>query len=208
MAQRDRRPPGQVTYAIGDRLYINLTDGCSLKCDFCLKNNSHGPFVEDVDLRLSRQPSATDIRKALTDLGPYREVVFCGFGEPSLRLPTLLELAEFVQRKGKPVRLDTDGLANRVYRRDVTPQFAGRLDSVSVSLNAQDRETYNRLCKPPWPDAFDYVCDFIRKAKEYVPEVLVTAVDGVDGVDIEACRSLAENNLGVDFRARVRDRVG
>lgn len=208
MAQSTKRPPGRVTYPIGDRLYVNLTDGCSLKCQFCFKNAGPGPVVEDMDLALNRQPSATDIRKALREeLDDYAEVVFCGFGEPTLRFPTLLELAEFIHRHGKRVRLVTDGLANRVYRRDVTPQLAGRIDSVSVSLNAADAETYNRLCQPPWPDAFDYVCDFLRKVRAHVPEVTATAVEGLEGVDIEACRRLAEDELGVAFRPREKDTV-
>jgi TatD DNase family protein len=200
--------PGRVTYAIGERLYVNLTDGCSLKCSFCFKNAGPGPYVEDMDLSLGRQPSATDIRKALREeMAGYEEVVFCGFGEPTLRFPTLLELAEFVHRNGKRVRLVTDGLANRVYRRDVTPQLAGRVDSISVSLNAQDAETYNALCRPPWPDAFDHVCDFLRKVRSHVPDVTATAVAGLEGVDIEACRRLAEDELGVTFRPRDKDVV-
>ncbi len=90
----------------------------------------------------------------------------------------------------------------------MTPQLKGRVDSVSVSLNAQDRETYNRLCTPPWPDAFDHVLDFIRRAREHVDQVTVTAVDGLEGVDVEACRALAEDELGAEFRPRVRDRIG
>ncbi|MFB6261102.1 MAG: radical SAM protein, partial [Thiohalorhabdaceae bacterium] len=123
----------------------------------------------------------------------------------TLRFPTLLELAEFVQRQGKPVRLVTDGLANRLLRRDVTPQLAGRIDRLSVSLNAADAETYNRVCRPPWPDAFDSVCDFLRQARKHVPEVTATAVEGAEGVDIEACRRLAEDELGVAFRPRPKD---
>ncbi|KPV40560.1 hypothetical protein AN478_05075 [Thiohalorhabdus denitrificans] len=205
---RQKGPPGRVVYPIGNRLYVNLTNGCSLKCSFCFKNTGQGPQVDDYDLTLERQPSPTDIRKGLADLEGYEEVVFCGFGEPTLRLPTMLEIAEFIQRKGKPVRLNTDGLANRVFRRDVTPQLAGRVDRVSVSLNAQDAETYNRLCRPPWPDAFDYLQDFIRKAREHVEQVTATAVEGLEGVDIEACRRLAEEELGVEFRPRQLDRVG
>lgn len=208
MSQSTKRPPGRVTYPIGERLYINLTDGCSLKCRFCFKNAGPGPYVANMDLSLNRQPSATDTRKALREeLDAFDEAVFCGFGEPTLRFPTLLELAEFIQRQGKSVRLVTDGLANRVYRRDVTPQLAGRIDRISVSLNAADAETYNRLCNPPWPDAFDYVCDFLRRVREHVPEVTATAVEGAEGVDIEAVRRLAEDELGVAFRARPKDTI-
>jgi len=206
VAKTAKPPPGRLTYTIGDRLYVNLTDGCSLKCQFCFKNAGPGPIIEDNDLALAHQPSATDIRKALREaMDGFDEVVFCGFGEPTLRFPTLLELAEFIKRHGKRVRLVTDGLANRVYRRDITPQLAGRIDSVSVSLNAADAATYHALCNPPWPDAFEYVCDFLRKVRDHVPEVTATAVAGLDGVDIAACRRLAEDELGVAFRPRSRD---
>ena len=205
MAGKKKDPPGRLTYTFGDRVYINLTDGCSLKCYFCLKNNGEGPHAEDYDLHLERQPSAKEIRDALPELADYREVVFCGFGEPTLRLPTLLELAEYFQRQKMPVRLNTDGLANRIYRRDITPQFAGRVDRISVSLNAPDAETYQRICHPPWPDAFDYLLDFIRNARTHVSEVTATAIEGLEGVDIEAVRALAEDELGVPFRPRQRD---
>ncbi|HKJ70550.1 MAG TPA: TatD family nuclease-associated radical SAM protein [Gammaproteobacteria bacterium] len=208
MAQSAKPPPGRLVYPLGKRLYVNLTNGCSLKCEFCFKNAGPGPYVADMDLSLERQPSATDIRKALREeIDGFDEVVFSGFGEPTLRLPTLLELAEFIKRHGKRVRLVTDGLANRVYRRDITPQLAGRVDHVSVSLNAADAETYNRICRPPWPDAFDHVVDFLRKVREHVPEVTATAVAGIEGVDIEACRRLAEDELGVAFRPRDKDVV-
>ena len=208
MAQPTKHPPGRLTYSDGARLYINLTDGCSLKCRYCFKNAGPGPVIEGTDLTLARQPSATDIRKALREeLDGFEEAVFAGFGEPTLRFPTLLELAEFIHRQGKAVRLVTDGLANRVYRRDVTPQLAGRIDRISVSLNAADAATYNRLCQPPWPDAFDHVCDFLRRVRGHVPEVTATAVEGVEGVDIEACRRLAEEELGVAFRPRPMDTI-
>jgi TatD DNase family protein len=190
-----------------DKVYINLTDACSLKCRFCFKNNGEGPYAGDYDLHLERQPSAKEVRDALPDLADYGEVVFCGFGEPTLRLPTLLELADYLKRQGMPVRLNTDGLANRIYRRDITPQFEGRIDRLSVSLNAQDAETYRRLCNPPWPDAYDYLLDFIRNAREHVEEVTATAIDGLEGVDIAAVRKLAEEELGVRFRPRERDHI-
>ena len=200
MAEQATEP--QITYTFGESLYVNLTDGCSLKCGFCCKRNPVGPRIADYDLTLGKQPSAKEVRRALGDLAGYSEVVFCGFGEPTLRLATLLEIAEHVKRKGLPVRVNTDGLANRVFRRDITPQFAGRVDSLSVSLNAADAETYHRICQPPWPDAFDYLLDFLRKAPEHVPEVTATAVSDVPGVDVEACRRLAEADLNLPFRAR------
>ncbi|MEF8792059.1 radical SAM protein [Thiohalorhabdus sp.] len=203
MSRSATRPAGRLTYSAGERLNVNLTDGCSLSCRYCFKNAGAGPVIEGTDLTLERQPSATAIRKALRkELHGYQEVVLAGSGEP-----TLLELAEFIHRQGKGVWLVTDRLANLVYRRDVTPQLAGRIDRFSVSFNAPDAETYNRLYRPPWPDAFDHLCDLLRRVREHVPEVIATAVEDVEGVDSEACRRLTENELGVAFRARPKDTI-
>jgi len=41
-----------------------------------------------------------------------------------------------------------------------------------------------------------------------LPEVVVTALDGLPGVDIEECRRIAEQELGARFRRRVYGLVG
>jgi TatD DNase family protein len=192
----------QLVYTLGDRLYLNVTNGCSLKCRFCLKNRNSGPQVGGYHLGLNHQPRAAEIMRALPDnLDDYPEVVFCGYGEPTLRLPTVLEVAEKLRKRGQRVRLNTDGLCNRVFRRDMTPQIAAQFDAVSVSLNAADSETYNYYCQPPWADAYDYVLDFIAKAAQRVPRVTATAIEDLPGVDLDACRELAENR-GATFFSR------
>jgi len=193
----------QLVYTFKDRLYLNITNGCSLKCRFCLKHRDSGPRLGGYDLGLSRQPKAADICRAIPDdLSDYQEVVFCGYGEPTLRLPTVLEVAEKLRKRyQRPVRLNTDGLCNRVFRRDMTPQIAAQFDAVSVSLNAADRETYNYYCRPPWPDAFDSVLEFIDKAARRLPHVTATAIEDLPGVDLDACRALAEAR-GADFYSR------
>jgi TatD family-associated radical SAM protein len=195
-----------LAYPIGNRLYLNITDRCTLRCRFCPKHNgSHE--VRGHDLSLPRRPERDEIIAAIGDPSPYEEVVFCGFGEPTLRWKLLLEIADWLKARGARVRVNTDGLANLVHKRDVLPELAGRVDALSVSLNAQDEPTYDRHCDPALPGAFDAVQDFLREAPKYVPNVVATAVDGLEGVDIEACRALADR-LGVAFRQRELGVVG
>jgi TatD DNase family protein len=195
-----------LAYAIRNSLYLNITRSCTLRCGFCPKWTA--PIVDKYDLTLGRNPTAGELIKAIGDPTPYAEVVFCGYGEPTLRLPVLLEVARAMKARGKRVRLNTDGLANRVYGRDVTPELAGLIDVVSVSLNAQDQATYDRHCQPHLSGSYEAVKGFIQAAKVHVPEVVATAIQGLDGVDIDACRHIAEQELGILFRMRYLHQVG
>lgn len=195
-----------LSYPIGDRLYLNITDRCTLRCRFCPKHRD-GPRVHGYDLSLGKPPAVADIVRAIGDPSHYREVVFCGFGEPTLRLRPLLEVAAFVKSGGGRVRVNTDGLANRVHKRNVLPQLAQCVDAVSVSMNAQCEAVYNRHCDPAMPGSFDAMLDFLSLAPGYIPEVSASAIDGLEGVDIDACRALAEQR-GARFRRRVLDNVG
>ena len=145
---------------------------------------------------------------AIGDPAPYREVVFCGLGEPTLRLALLKRVAGWLKERGARVRLNTDGLANLVHGRDVLPELAGLIDVVSVSLNAQDQAVYDAHCQPGRSGAYEACKAFIRAASGYIPEVVATALDGLPGVDIEECRRIAEEELGARFRRRVYGQIG
>ncbi len=195
-----------VGYTLHGSRYLNITNRCTLRCAFCPKFNDEWT-VRDYPLRLSREPTLEEIVAAAGTPGDYREVVFCGLGEPTLRLYTVLDAAARLRSRTPRIRVNTDGLANLVYRRDVTPDMEGLIDALSVSLNAQDSETYYRYCRPGFPGAYETVLDFVHHAREFVPEITLTAIDGLPGVDIGACRKIADD-LGVGFRRRVLDVVG
>ncbi len=199
-------PRGKITYAIRNSLYLNLTNRCSNRCTFCAKNQSF--FVKGHELKLSREPSAEELLKAIGDPKRYHEIVFCGFGEPLLRLDTVKAVAREVKKQGARVRIDTDCQANLVYGRNILPELQGLVDAVSVSLNAESAEKYNRLCRSPFgEEGFRGVLDFLREAKTYIPDVTATVLD-MPGMDVPACRSLAEKTLGVKFKLRAYDEVG
>ncbi len=196
-----------VGYNLHGNRYLNITNRCTLRCAFCPKFNGSWQ-VADYNLRLhGAEPTADEVLDAVSDPDEVDEVVFCGLGEPTLRLYTLLDVASRLRGKVARVRLNTDGLANLVYGRDITPDFEGVLQALSVSLNAQDEETYNRHCRPLLSGAYSGMLDFVRRAREFVPEITLTAIDGLPGVDIDACRKIADD-LGVGFRRRVLDVIG
>lgn len=196
----------QLSYVIGDSLYLNITDRCTLECTFCPK--TQGVLqVHEYDLTLDHRPSSEEVIAAIDDPAAYKEVVFCGYGEPTLRLKVLLEVAKYIKAHGGRVRVNTDGLANLANKRNVLPEMAEYVDALSISLNAQNAEVYDRHCQPALAGSFEQMLDFVAQAPNYIPDVTATAIDGLEGVDIAACRKLAEER-GVKFRRRVLDVVG
>ncbi len=163
--------------------------------------------VHDYDLTVDRRPELDEVKEAVGDPSRYRQIVFCGFGEPTLRLKFLLEVARWVKQKGGQTRINTDGLANLVHKRNVVSEMVGLIDELSVSMNGQNEAVYNRHCQPQLEGSFEAMLEFLRLAAKEIPEVNATAVDGLEGVDIEACRALADN-CGVGFRGRKLDIVG
>jgi len=123
-------------------------------------------------------------------------------------LDTVKAVAAELKKSGARTRIDTDGQANLVYGRNILPELKGLVDAVSVSLNADNAAQYNRLCRSPFGEkGFAAVLEFLREAKKMIPEVVATVVD-MPGVDVEACRRLAEEKLGVKFKRRTYDEVG
>lgn len=194
-----------IVYWLGENLYLNITNKCSNNCYFCLRNFREG--VGGFNLKLEKEPSIEEVINELrkvVNLKNWNEIVFCGFGEPLERLDCVLEVSKWIkQHYGKAVRIriDTNGhgyLLNP--KQEVIKELkeAG-VDKISVSLNAQDKETYEQICKPTFENAFQNVLDFIMKAKEFL-DVEITAVT-VSEADISKIRELAEK-MGVKFRVR------
>ncbi len=188
-----------LVYAIRDRLYVNLTNRCTAHCVFCRRESS--PVASGYDLKLEREHSVAAYLKAIGDPGRYAEIVFCGFGEPTIRLNELLEIARSLKDRGARLRLNTNGHGNLIHGRNIVPDLATCLDEISVSIDAADERSYNKIVRPDFgTGSFNAVIEFVRKCAEKVPRVVLTAVD-IPGLDLEGVRNLARE-LGVGFRVR------
>ncbi len=196
---------GKITYPIRNSLYLNITNRCTAACTFCVRY--HTDFVKGHNLRLGEEPTSEAVIREIGDPKLYVEVVFCGYGEPLLRLDVVKAVAAEVKRRGGRVRIDTNGHANLIYKRNVLPELAGIVDALSVSLNAQNADLYLRITQSKFGiETYEAVKEFIREAKKYIPDVTATAVT-LPEVDIDACRKIADE-LGVKFRAREYNVVG
>ena len=189
-------------------LFNLFTNACDARCVFCPRTDDEWD-VKGYDLRRQRDPSADEILGAMGDPSRFAEVVFCGLGEPTIRLDVVKRVAAAVKAQGGRTRLNTNGHGDLIQGRPVAKELVGLIDVVSVSLNAQDRETFERHCPSSFsPDGWTPMLDFIRSAKALGLHVVCTVVDPLPGVDVEACRRLAEDSLGVEFRGRVLNEVG
>ncbi len=195
-----------ITYVINNKLYINLTNKCNLHCEFCQRERERNFMVKGYWVWVSRDPSVEEVIREIGDPTKYEEIVFCGYGEPTLRFSALKEIAKWVKEKGGKVRVDTNGLMFTFLPKEKLRELKGLVDVWSVSLNAQDKETYNKVCRPAQGDAFEKVVEFIKEAVKEGFEVVATAVD-YEGVDMKKTEELA-SSLGVRFRGRIYESVG
>ena len=195
-----------ITYEFEDSLYVNMTNRCSNACVFCVRSK-HDTINGSDNLWLDREQTVEEIKADFErrDLSKYSSVVFCGYGEPLMRFDDCMTIARWLKEKRPEtiIRINTNGQANLIEKKDVTPQFEGLVDCVSISLNAANAKRYDELCKSCFGEAaFDALLDFAVRAKKYVPKVVFSIVrHDISDEDIEICRGIAEK-CGVDFRIR------
>ncbi len=195
-----------LVYDIRNSRYLNITGRCTLRCVFCPKQQG-STQVHEYQLKLNTQPSPDDIIPLLGDVTQFDEYVFCGYGEPTLNLDTLLVVAKEIKARGGRVRVNTDGLGNLFHRRNILPELAKYVDGLSISLNAQNETVYQTHCQPKLKHSWQAVNNFIQQAPQFIDKVQVSAIDGLEGVDIPACRALVEA-AGCEFKRRTLDIVG
>jgi TatD DNase family protein len=198
------REKGEIAYKIRNSLYLNITNRCTNKCGFCVKY--HTSFIKGHNLKLEEEPSSDEIIRAVGDPLAYKEIVFCGIGEPLLRLETVKSVSQWVKENGGKIRINTNGHGNLIHKRNILPELKGLVDSFSISLDADDEKKYQDICRPSYKNAFKAMISFIKEAKQYVPEVKVTVVD-IPDIDLEKCRAVADE-LGVEFSVREFNIVG
>lgn len=195
-----------ITYIVEGKLYVNITNKCSNRCEFCIRNNGDGAYGSD-SLWLEREPSVDEILDSVfsQDLSKYPEVVFCGYGEPTYRLDEAVTVAKEIKSKYPEIiiRINTNGQSDLIHGRDTAPDYKGAFDVVSISLNSPTAVGYQKICHSIYGEgAFNSLVDFALRVKEYVPVVQLSAVkETLTDEEVELCKSLS-SELGVSLRLR------
>ncbi|MBQ8476336.1 radical SAM protein [bacterium] len=195
-------------YFLDDKPYINMTNACSNACVFCVRDQKED--VQGAKLWLNK-----DDTKALDVINQIKEnsdkvlkageVVFCGYGEPLIRISEVIEISKFIKENypDLKIRINTNGHANAIHKRNTAPELAPYVDIISISLNAENEEKYNLVSNPKIENAYEEVKRFIRACVEEKIHTVATVVKDVPNypVDVERCEIVAKS-LGAKFRAR------
>lgn len=194
-----------ITYLGKTAIYVNMTNRCPCSCTFCLRQNKDHVFDSD-SLWLEREPTVKEVCESIDgrDLTKFSEIVFCGYGEPTERLYDLLEVAKHIRSKGDiKIRINTNGLADLICNERTAPKLKGLIDTVSISLNATNREDYLKVARPEFGiESYDAMLKFAKDCTKFVPNVILTVVDVVTTKkEQEVCKNIAKS-VGATLRIR------
>ncbi|TDX51295.1 TatD family nuclease-associated radical SAM protein [Orenia marismortui] len=189
-----------ISYQLGNSLYLNLTNRCTNNCRFCVRRFKKG--VGEYDLWLDKEPTFKEVIESIGDDVKYYEFIFCGYGEPLIKLGLLKKVASYLKENYPeiPIRINTNGQANLIHNKNVLVELESIIDSISISLNAHNAIIYEEICQPQFDESFKHVINFIIEATEYIPNV-ITSIVTYPGVDVDKCFELAER-LGVRLKVR------
>lgn len=195
---------GQLDSLKDVHVYVNLTNRCPCACTFCLRQTKE--MTESNTLWLKQEPTVEEVMKEFQkyDLDDFAEVVFCGFGEPMERVDDLIQITGLLKlyRRDLPIRVNTNGLGNLIHNRDITPLLKGRIDTISISLNAPDQEEYLTLTRSRFGiESYQAMLDFAVECKKYVPHVVMTVVDIIGEEKVAKCQKICDD-LGLTLRVR------
>ena len=195
-----------ITYIVEDKLYVNITNKCSNRCEFCIRNNGDGAYGSD-SLWLEREPTADEILESVFshDLNTFPELVFCGYGEPTYRLDVAAFVAREVKKKYPKIktRINTNGQSDLILGRDTAPDYEGAFDIVSISLNSPTPKGYQAICHSIYgEEVFNSLLKFAERVKNHVPTVQLSAVkETLNSDEIRLCEKIS-SDLGVTLRLR------
>lgn len=194
-----------ITYPVNNGIYVNMTNRCPCACIFCLRKQSPSVYGSE-PLWLEREPTVKEVCDSIDtwDLNKYNEVVFCGYGEPTERLDDLLEVAKYIKSKSDiKIRINTNGLADLIWNEPTAPKLQGLIDTVSISLNATNKEEYLKIVRPKFGiESYEAMLKFTKECTKYVPSVVMTVVDiVVSKEEQEICRKICES-VGATLRIR------
>ena len=193
-------PKTSFTYLLDKSLYINVTNRCNADCTFCRRKED--PFLRGYNLGMkkSEEPQAEVYIKEIGDPKKFDEIVFCGYGEPTIRWDVIKKVAAYVKQNGGKTRINTDGHGNLINKKDITPEMKDLIDVVSISFNSADPKQYAELMRVS-ENHFEAMKEFAIKSKPFVKKVVMTVVS-LDEVEIEKSRKVVVDDIGAEFRVR------
>ena len=187
----------KIVYRFGNNIYLNITNRCPNLCTFCIKTKWKMDFHGNNLNLQGNEPTVQELLRALESelpKAPFNEVVFCGYGEPTMRLDVLLYVAQTLkgwqaQAKFPPfkIRLNTNGLGARINHKPIAALLARVIDFVNVSVNAETEAKWLALVRPEpeYRDAYGDVWDFVHDCLNSGFEKVVVSCVANTGADTQ-----------------------
>ena len=195
----------EIVYSCKDNVYLNITNKCPCACTFCIRSQKDAIGSAN-SLWLEHNPTFEEVKSALDNynLDNCKEIIFCGYGEPTNSYDVLIETAKYIRENYKiKTRINTNGLGNLVNNKNIAEELCQNIDAVSISLNCSNKEDYFKVVRPKFGiESFDAMLDFARDCKKYTDNVMLSVVDVIGEEEIEKCKKIADS-LNIPLRVRV-----
>lgn len=197
-------------YFLYEKAYINITNACTNSCKFCvrdIKDDVKGATLWLKDNNVKAEDVIEQIEMNKEKISLHNELIFCGYGEPLVKFEEVKKIAEYVKKTmpSVKIRINTNGHGNFLAKRNIVPELAPLIDSISISLNAQNEEEYNKISAPKIENAYSEMLSF---AKECVKSGIDTTMSIVTNykpdeykINLSECEKIARN-IGAKFRNR------
>lgn len=195
----------EIVYSYKDNVYLNITNKCPCACTFCIRSQKDAIGSAN-SLWLEHNPTFEEVKTALDNynLDNCKEIIFCGYGEPTNSYDVLIETAKYIRENYKiKTRINTNGLGNLVNNKNIAEELCQNIDAVSISLNCSNKEDYFKVVRPKFGiESFDAMLDFAKDCKKYTDNVMLSVVDVIGEEEIEKCKKIADS-LNIPLRVRV-----
>jgi len=195
-----------LVYLLDNKIYINLTNLCTNDCIFCIRGLKDDVVGSNMWLK-TEDIKAQDVIEQLKNVEDKipSGVTFCGYGEPTIKIEVLKEVAKYIKENypGTKIRVNTNGHANAIHKRNVIDELKGLVDEFSISLNGETEELYNELSQPKIKNAYEEMKAFATNAVKAGIKTTLSVVTGYQNynVDVNECEKIAQN-IGAGFRNR------
>jgi TatD family-associated radical SAM protein len=190
------------------RLFLNVVHACPNACLFCV--DFKGDMFYGFDLKHGRWPTGQEIIAAVAaypSRQSVREVYYCGIGEPLLLYNTVMETVDDIRAlfpSHTTIAINTSGT---FYLRHPRVDFARKFDLIQVSLNAENEEKYNLICRPKVKGAYKALMAFLYDLRDFIDQsgiacrVELSVVDPFDVEYLPAQERLVPNTPRPDLDA-------
>ncbi len=199
-----------VLYFLFEKAYINITNTCTNSCKFCvrdIKDDVSGACLWLENENIRAKDVISEIEKNIDKIKIKNELVFCGYGEPLVKFKEVLEISKYVKENYPEIkiRINTNGHGNYINKKNIVPELKKYIDSISISLNAQNEELYNSISCPKFKGAYNEMLNFAKECTKSGIDTTMSVVSNYKPelykIDLFECEKISKE-INAAFKNR------